>query len=743
MSGPHENEDEKALRKSPDVASDGLPWQDETLYRKLVENIPDAMLVVQDERVFFANAAAARLFRVHDARELSGIVASELVHPSCHALPEQRKRAAPLSQAGTPPVRALALRRDGSTVEVESASFAFAHQGRPAFLAIIRDSTARRAAEQEGERFQIALDSSADAIFLIDPEAMRFLDVNDTACQGLGYERRELLQLGPHDIKPLCDKLALQRQFSAVMAGEPGADIIKTVHQRKEGSSFPVEVRLRSFESGGRPLMVAVARDVTAREQTEAALRDSESRYQSLIGNLPGIAYRCALDADWTVNIFAGDVERMTGYPARDLPDRRRAYASIIHPDDGAMVERGVRERVAKRERYMLEYRIVHASGRWVTVQETGHGVFDDEGRMLWLDGFIWDVSARKTAELALRQSDARSRSILRVAPVGIGVVVNRVLREVNEAMVRMTGYSAGELLGKSVRMLYPTQADFDYVGTEKYRQIQEYGVGSVETRWRCKNGEVIDVLLSSSPIVPEDPSQGVTFTALDITAGKQAEKDRQAKEAAQRNALVQEVHHRIKNNLQGVIGLLRQHVSDHPETRPAIEAVIAQVNTVAVIHGLQSRTPQRELRLRELLREVVAATAKLAVVSPHPSIWDSLPCDVWLDSNAAVTIALVLNELVHNAFKHGMRNHGKGVQIELSGDDRLSIVHIRNSGSTLPQGFDLATGKGCGTGLDLVRTLLPSHGAQLSFHASGGLVHVELALSPPIIHTPSTVNTL
>ena len=87
-----------------------------------------------------------------------------------------------------------------------------------------------------------------------------------------------------------------------------------------------------------------------------------------------------------------------------------------------------------------------------------------------------------------------------------------------------MTGYAKEELVGKSSRILYPTQEDFEYVGTEKYRQISEKGTGVVETRWMKKDGTIFDVLLASTPIDLNDLSKGVTFTALDISERKRAE---------------------------------------------------------------------------------------------------------------------------------------------------------------------------------------------------------------------------
>lgn len=130
----------------------------------------------------------------------------------------------------------------------------------------------------------------------------------------------------------------------------------------------------------------------------------------------------------------------------------------------------------------------------------------------------------KRAGELLLKESEEKLQSIFSAAPVGIGLTVNRILMEVNDTFCKMTGYARTELIGKSSEMVYVTNEEYESVGVEKYRQIKKKGTGSVETRFRCKDGRILNVNLSSAPLDKHDLLKGVTFTVLDITERVRAE---------------------------------------------------------------------------------------------------------------------------------------------------------------------------------------------------------------------------
>lgn len=139
------------------------------------------------------------------------------------------------------------------------------------------------------------------------------------------------------------------------------------------------------------------------------------------------------------------------------------------------------------------------------------------------------EVERHRTTAEALRHSEALLKSTLQVSPAGIGLVVNRNVQWSNEQLSAITGYSRDELAGRSARMLYPDDKEFDRVGREKYPEVRKGGIGSLETIWVRKDGAIREIYLRFKAIDPENLEAGIVFTALDMTERNQAEKKYQS----------------------------------------------------------------------------------------------------------------------------------------------------------------------------------------------------------------------
>jgi two-component sensor histidine kinase len=220
-----------------------------------------------------------------------------------------------------------------------------------------------------------------------------------------------------------------------------------------------------------------------------------------------------------------------------------------------------------------------------------------------------------------------------------------------------------------------------------------------------------------------------------DITELKDREERRRTEVAEHRDTLVREVHHRIKNNLQSVAGLLQRELGRFAEINPRLETAISQVHAIAVVHGLQAANPDEAVRLCDSVSNICRTVSDLSQrpVLFHIEHEHTAFTPVRIESSEAVPVALMLNELVLNAVKHSPEG-GYAPTVVLQADGTAARITIRNPINAVPE-FNIETGQGLGTGLRLVRSLLPANGARLSYaFEDEGLVVTKLLLSAPVI---------
>jgi PAS domain S-box-containing protein len=362
-------------------------------------------------------------------------------------------------------------------------------------------------------------DNTQDAIFIHDLEGKIF-DVNDKMCRMYGLTREEALEVTIEDVSS--SKMSvdvLQEKWQKVLNGEKLL-FEWEARRPKDESVFNVEVSIQKISFHDKDVVLANVHDITERRRMEnenLTLANIIKRSQDFIGV-----------ADMEGNPFfvnpAG--QALIGLNG-DEAVKSTTIKDYFTEEDLPFVEETILPTLMTEGRWQGEYRFRHfkTSAPITLLYDLFLTENPETGQVTNIATISRDITERKLAEEALRERENQISSIFRSAPVGIGSVVNRVLIKVNKHMCEMTGYDETELIGQSSRMLYPSDEDFEFVGSKKYAQIADHGTGTVETRWQKKDGTIIDVFLSSTPVDLNDHSKGVTFTALDITEGKKAEK--------------------------------------------------------------------------------------------------------------------------------------------------------------------------------------------------------------------------
>jgi two-component sensor histidine kinase/integral membrane sensor domain MASE1 len=216
------------------------------------------------------------------------------------------------------------------------------------------------------------------------------------------------------------------------------------------------------------------------------------------------------------------------------------------------------------------------------------------------------------------------------------------------------------------------------------------------------------------------------------IIRTEQEKERRIAREVTFREALVKEIHHRIKNNLQGITGILRQFAVNHPGLAGPIEDAVNQVKSIAIIHGLQSQGPRVTVELGEVIRALASGIESLSnkiIAVDIPPAWEH--CSI--SEKEAVPLALILNELISNATKHAASFRHIKISLRDGSQPQSARIAIHNEGK-LPDDFSFENQVGTSTGLHLVASLLPRSGASVMWEQREGVVTTLFDLAPPVI---------
>ena len=382
---------------------------------------------------------------------------------------------------------------------------------------LLFDVTERQQAEQalrdSEERYRQLFDLESDAIILVDSETHRYMDVNQAAQQLYGYSREEFLQMTPEDVSAEPEKT-----HDHIDTGD--ARVPLRWHRKKNGERFAVEITANQIIYRGRRTALVALRDITERKRAEEALRESEARYQRISEAITDYIY--------TVRVANGRVAEtthgpgclaVTGYQVKEFANDPFLWLHMVAAEDRPKVEEQARRILAGEDPPPIEHRIVHKNGtvRWVRNTFVPHR--DERGALVAYDGLIQDITERKQAEQALRESEDRFRRLSEATFEAVTIHKRGVLLNANDQYFKMFGYTPDELLGKQVLPLTIAPEALEYV----MKQVENGGLGPYETIGVRKDGTRFPMEIRVREI--EDEGQRIRVGALrDITERKQAE---------------------------------------------------------------------------------------------------------------------------------------------------------------------------------------------------------------------------
>ena len=276
---------------------------------------------------------------------------------------------------------------------------------------------------------------------------------------------------------------------------------------------------------------VRVSAELEYRQQARS-LRRQRRQLETLLGNLPGMVYRCDFEKARRMRFASQGCEALTGYDGGTLVAKAMAWNGLVHEEDRDRVWNEIRLAVSTNQPFETRYRISTGDGGRKWVWERGCGLSDDDGRVRSLEGFISDATALKESETALARSEAYSKAIVATAAEGIVTLdAQGKIESFNRAAEKMFGYSAEELIGKDVHVLMPEPYRSEH--TAYIQRFAATGKGNIigtgrEVPARRKDGEIFPVYLAASEI-SVDGDRCFAGIIRDISDQKDAEESLKA----------------------------------------------------------------------------------------------------------------------------------------------------------------------------------------------------------------------
>jgi PAS domain S-box-containing protein len=590
------------------------------------------------------------------------------------------------------------------------------------------------------QRLATAVFETAHEGIMVTDKDNLILAVNPAFTRITGYTLEEVRGKDPRVLKSgQHDSRFYQAMWASIAA--TGRWQGELWNRRKNGERYCqwLSICATRSDQGVTEYYVAILTDITDLRKLQAALEQSNERLKR--------SQHHANIGSWDWNIETGElhwserVRPLFGYSEGAIETTYANFLNAVHPEDRQHVLESVDACVKDGAAYDIEHRVVWPDGTVRWLQERGDVVRAHDGRPLRMLGVVQDVTSRKLGEAALRDSEARFRQLaehIRDVFWIRDTVTDRVLY-VSPAYEQIWGRKLTDFdtaYRSLLESIHPEDrpallARLQEAGRADGEMVSEYRILRPDGALRWIRSRAFPILNESGQVFR------VVGIAEDVTDVKQAEEQRIAQAILQRESLVREVHHRIKNNLQAVAGLLMRHAGEYPGLDVPLREAMGQVQTVAVIHGIQANADDHAILLCEMVVAITTVVRNLAQFSFPVDVEVLVDRPVEVAQSEAVPVALILNELLTNAVKHSVCRRDDTVRLVVSAAGGGARVLIENPGS-LPRALDLDSGAGVGTGLGLVRALLPRRGAKISMHSGNGVVRAVLKLDSPAIQNVS-----
>ena len=594
--------------------------------------------------------------------------------------------------------------KGGGLVDLKISALGFEKEGTRYLLEFVKDVTSRKEAERKlretENRWQRLVEKNPLPIIITVDGIIEFANQNAIELYGADNES-ELIGKNVFSFIHPDSKEEIKRRQEKFRKGEPLEPSVQKFIG-KEGTHRIVEVHTAPITYKGKKAAQTVIKDITEARRREQRVEESRQLFKSLFAQNPNAVYSFDLEGNF---IMANDqLEFLLGYSMAEL--KEMDFGPLVVDKDKERVWSHF-SRAAEGEAQTYEARGMHKEGHIIHFNITNLPIYVG-GEIVGVFGIAQDITEQKRMARKLKKSEQKWQHLVEENPQPVQVTVDGVIKFINEAGARVYGAeSPGKMIGKSIfDYLHPDEEPRIRQRKEKLERGEKVDVLN-ENRIIRPDGEVKYVEVSSIPI-EFNGETGIQTVVHDITDRKKKEQIIE-ESLHEKEVLLKEIHHRVKNNLAVVSGLLQLQSlnSDKPEIEEMYRESQMRIHSMAAIHEkLYESESLAAIDFNEYARELVdTIVATYGYGEKNIDLIYNLDT-LSLSVNQAIPCALLLNEMVSNAFKHAFdgRTEGRiGVDFRERDSDILELI-VRDDGSGLPDDFEIENQQSLG--MTLIHTL-------------------------------------
>lgn len=540
------------------------------------------------------------------------------------------------------------------------------------------------------ERYRLVVESAPDAILIHD--GSRFVFANPEAAKLLGASSidaivgEEVLRFVHEDSRAS----TAERMRQTVLLKTPSR-LREQRYLRLDGSPLEVEVAAVPFALGGEAGALVFVRDITQRKSVERDLQERDAKYRLLADNAHDVIF--TINRELALTYISPSVTRLRGFSEEEAMGE--TFEQAMTPESAAMVREAFRQQgspgAMDRDyvgRFELEFRCKDGGTVWV--ESVVRPYFDNAGVFLGIVGALRDISERRAMEAELRRSREFLGMIVEAIPDPVFVKdSDHRFVLVNGALCTMLGHPLETIIGKT---------DYDFVSrdeadvfVERDNLVLDTGQEDLfEERFTDNMGQTHTLVTRKGRFIDASDNRFIVGVIRDVTKDKVRE--RQLRNSLlEKEVLLKEVHHRVKNNLQVISSLLflQKDVIEDPAIQDLFEESRNRIASMALIHEELYRSGDlARVDLKEYLERLVPKVVQS--LRGQKSVGFALnlaECRVTVDK--AIPFGLIVNELVTNAVKHAFADRQEGsIRLTVTREEDQVRALVEDDGVGLPENF-------------------------------------------------------